>query len=235
MRIDLHLHTSGSWDSLSDPEAVLRRARARGLDRIAITDHNSVEVGLAMAALHPEHVIPGEEVRTAEGIDVIGLYLSSAIPRGTPARETCRRIREQGGVVYLPHPYARGKGGSGALADPLAPLVDVVEVFNARLLSRERNQRAAELARRHGLLRGAGSDAHTVPEVGGTWVELPPHPNTAPAFLEALASASVHGKTAPPTAFLRSNLAKVRKRLGWASSGRVYGQHGAELETRRAE
>jgi len=214
MRIDLHLHTSGSWDSLSDPEAVLRRALDRGLDRIAITDHNSVEVALAMAARHPERVVVGEEVRTAEGIDVIGLYLSNAIPKGTPARETCLRIREQGGIVYLPHPYARGKGGSGALAEALAPLLDVVEVFNARLLSRERNEKAVELARNHGLLRGAGSDAHTLAEVGGTWVELPSHANTPAALIEALASAEVHAKAAHPVVFLGSNLAKVRKALG---------------------
>ena len=223
MRIDLHLHTWGSWDSLSDPEAVLRRALDRGLDRIAITDHNSVEVGLAMAALHPEHVIPGEEVRTAEGIDVIGLYLSSVIPKGTPARETCRQIREQGGVAYLPHPYAIGKGRSGAFADELAPFIDVVEVFNARLLRGKLNERAADLARRHGLLRGAGSDAHTVGEVGTTWVELPIHANTPKAFFEALASAEVHGKTAHLGAFLGSNLAKVRKRLGWRARTRAAG------------
>ena len=233
MRIDLHLHTWGSWDSLSDPEAVLRRALDRGLDRIAITDHDSVEVGLAMAGLHPGRVIPGEEVRTAEGIDVIGLYLSSVIPRGTPARETCRQIREQGGVAYLPHPYASGKGGSGAFAEELAPFIDVVEVFNARLLKGERNERAADLARRRGLLRGAGSDAHTLGEVGSTWVELPAHPNTPEAFLEALASAEVHGKTAHPAAFLGSNLAKVRKRLGWRARTRGAWSGRADLEPRR--
>jgi predicted metal-dependent phosphoesterase TrpH len=235
MRIDLHLHTSGSWDSLSDPEAVLRRALERGLDRIAITDHDSVEVGLAMAARYPQRVIPGEEVRTAEGIDLIGLYLSSAIPRGTPAREACRQIREQGGVVYLPHPYARGKGGSGALAEALAPLLDVVEVFNARLLAPERNGKAVELARRRGLLRGAGSDAHTLGEVGGAWVELPSHPSTPAALLEALASAEVHGKTAHPAVFLGSNFAKVRKRLGWRARGHWPGRSALETEPRRAE
>lgn len=214
LRIDLHLHTRGSWDCVSDPERVLARARRRGVGRIAITDHNVLAVALEAHARHPEAVIPGEEVRTAEGVDVIGLYLSEEIPRGTPARETCRRIKDQGGIVYLPHPYAPGKGGSGHLADELAPLLDVVEVFNARLLGPRANGKAGELARRRGLLRGAGSDAHTVGEVGNAWVEVPPHPNEPDALLEALASARIHGRRARPHAFLLSNLAKVWKGIG---------------------
>ena len=91
VRLDLHLHTEGSWDCLSDPEELLARARAQGLARIAITDHDGLGVARRMAERHPDNVIPGEEVRTAEGIDVIGLYLSEEIPKGTPAREVCRQ------------------------------------------------------------------------------------------------------------------------------------------------
>jgi predicted metal-dependent phosphoesterase TrpH len=213
LRIDLHLHTRGSWDCLSDPERVVRRARRRGLGRIAVTDHDRLSVALEMAERHPEMVIPGEEVRTAEGVDVIGLYLREEIPRGTPARETCRRIRDQGGIVYLPHPFAPGKGRSGNLAEELVPLLHVVEVFNARLIVPGRNDRALELARRHDLLRGAGSDAHTIGEVGNAWVEVTHHPNRPEALLEALASARIHGRRTGPHAFVASNLAKVWKRV----------------------
>jgi dephospho-CoA kinase len=213
MRLDLHMHTRGSWDCLSDPEAVLARARSRGVDRIAITDHNELDVALEMAARHPEHVIPGEEVKTAEGIDVIGLYLSERIPKGTPADETCRRIREQGGIPYLPHPYARGKGGGGRYADALAPLCDVVEVFNARLHPGRLNDPAPDLAVRHGALRAAGSDAHTVGEVAGAWVEVPRHPNTPHALRRALAVGRVHGRTSSNLVHLASTWAKVRKKL----------------------
>jgi predicted metal-dependent phosphoesterase TrpH len=216
LRIDLHLHTRGSWDCLSDPDRVLARARERGVDRIAITDHDRLGVALEMAARHPDAVIPGEEVRTAEGVDVIGLYLSEEIPRGTPARETCERIRAQGGIAYLPHPYAPGKGGGGRLAEDLAAIVDVVEVFNARLLRKGRNARAGELARTAGRLRGAGSDAHTVGEAGNAWVEVPHHPNEPGALLEALASARIGGRTAGPHVFVASNLAKVWKRVSGA-------------------
>jgi len=214
LRIDLHLHTRGSWDSVSDPEAVLERARRRGVGRIAITDHNRLEVALEMAARYPDAVIPGEEVKTAEGIDVIGLYLTEEIPKGTPARETIERIREQGGIPYLPHPYAAGKGGSGRYAEELAPLVDVVEVFNSRLRPRSANRKGLELARRHGKLQGAGSDAHSVGEVGNAWVELPAHPNEPQALLAALAQAVPQGERAGLHVFLVSNWAKVRKKLG---------------------
>jgi predicted metal-dependent phosphoesterase TrpH len=217
LRLDLHLHTHGSWDSLSDPEAVLARARSRGVGRIAITDHNRLHVALEMAARHPDAVIPGEEVKTAEGIDVIGLYLHEEIPRGTPMLETCRRIRAQGGIVYLPHPYAAGKGGSGRYAEALAPEVDVVEVFNARLRSRRANRRAAELAGRTGRLSGAGSDAHTPGEAGNAWVEVPHHPNEPGALLEALATGGdqvrVQGRRAGLHVFVLSNGAKLWKKV----------------------
>ena len=209
----MHLHTNGSWDCLSDPQSVLAAARARGYARIAITDHDRVGVALRMAEAHPDWIIPGEEVRTAEGVDVIGLYLSREIPRGTPAAETIVRIRAQGGIAYLPHPYAGGKGGGGRLADELAPLCDVVEVFNARLHAPGANPRAEELAARHGKLRGAGSDAHTVREVGNAFVELPRHPNRPDALLAALGRATSGGREASRLVHLASTWAKVAKKL----------------------
>ena len=213
MRLDLHLHTAGSWDCLSDPEAVLERALSRGLDRIAITDHNRLHVALRLAEEHPDRIIPGEEVKTAEGVDIIGLYLSEEIPKGTPAHETIERIRDQGGIPYLPHPYASGKGGGGRLADTLAPLCDVVEVFNGRLHKARLNLRAEELAARHGKLRGAGSDAHTLGELGRVFVELPEHENSRDGLLGALASASTSGVASSYLVHLASTWAKVRKKL----------------------
>ena len=219
MRVDLHLHTAGSWDCLSDPERVLETAIARGYQRIAMTDHNRVSVALRMAEAYPDRIIPGEEVKTAEGVDVIGLYLSEEIPKGTPARETIAGIRDQGGIPYLPHPYAGGKSGGGRLADELAPLCDVVEVFNARLHSADANRRAAELATRHAKLRGAGSDAHTIGELGNAFVDLPAHPNRPDALLGALASGRTGGSEAPHLVHLASTWAKLRKKLPGGPTG----------------
>ena len=213
LRIDMHLHTHASWDCLSDPEKVLARAMDRGLDRIAITDHNRLWAAREMARRHPDRIIPGEEVKTAEGIDVIGLYLEEEIPKGTPAGEVCARVREQGGLVYLPHPYARGKGGSGRYAEELADHADIIEVFNARLHDPALNQAAADLAERRNLPGGAGSDAHSLWEVGRAHVELPSHPNRPDAFLKALASARVSGVASPHAVHLVSTFAKFARRM----------------------
>ena len=215
IRVDMHNHTRGSFDCLSDPEELLGRARERGIRRLAITDHNALGVAREMHGKYPDEIIPGEEVKTREGFDLIGLYLQIEIPKGTPAREVCERVREDGGVLYLPHPYASGKGGGGKFAEEMAPLVDVVEVFNARLHPGKLNRSAADLARRHGKLSGAGSDAHTLREVGGAWVELPVHENTPEGLLGALAQAQVVGRTAPLWIHAASTWAKVRKGLPW--------------------
>ncbi len=219
MRIDMHLHTAGSWDCLSDAEAVLERAVSLGYGRIAITDHNRIEVALRMAERHPDRIIPGEEVKTGEGIDVIGLYLSHEIPEGTPAVDTIALIRDQGGIPYLPHPYAGGKGGGGKFAETLGAMCDVVEVFNARLHSAHLNEQAEALAKRHSKLRGAGSDAHTVGELGSAFVELPEHPNRPDALLKALASATVGGRESSRLVHLASTWAKLRHRLPGAPTG----------------
>jgi predicted metal-dependent phosphoesterase TrpH len=152
-------------------------------------------------------------VKTAEGIDVIGYYLREVIPKGTPAREVCERVRDQGGLSYLPHPFASGKGGGGKFAEELAPLVDIVEVFNARLHPGRLNLPAEELAARHSKPRGAGSDAHTVWEVAGAWVEVPRHENRPEALLEALHTSRVRGILTPWAVHLASTWAKIRKRL----------------------
>ena len=213
IRLDLHNHTRGSWDCLSDPEALLQRARGRGIDRIAITDHNRLGVALAMHEKYPDLIIPGEEVKTREGIDLIGLFIRKEIPKGTGAEDACHLIREDGGIVYLPHPYAPGKGGGGRFAEDLVSSVDIVEVFNARLHPGRWNLPAEELARSHGKLRGAGSDAHTLREVGGAWVEVPPHPNRPEELLQALENGKVEGRTAPWWVHLASTWAKVRRTL----------------------
>lgn len=213
MTLDLHLHTVGSWDSLSDPEALLARAASQGIDRLAMTDHNELFVARAMAERYPDRVIPGEEVKTAEGIDVIGLYLTEVIPKGTPARETIARIRGQGGIPYLPHPFARGKGGGGAFVEELAPLVDVIEVFNSRLHPEALNAPTRPVVARFGRLSSAGSDAHTVGEIGNVQLRVPRHGNSAEELRFALARATWTGCEASRLVHLGSTWAKVRKKL----------------------
>lgn len=214
MRVDMHLHTSRSFDCLSRPDRVLDAAMARGLDRICITDHNEIATALEMKRRFPDRIIVGEEVKTAERVDIIGLFISEKIPKGTPARRTCEIIHEQGGIVYVPHPFAGGKGGGGRILDSIADLIDAMEGFNARLHQQALNDQAVEWAQRHGKPLGAGSDAHTLAEVGRGFVELPYFDDEPGAFLAALKQSTLHGTMSPRSVHLASTWAKVRKRLG---------------------
>jgi hypothetical protein len=224
LRIDMHVHTARSHDCLSEPEAVVRAARAAGLDRVCITDHNALDTALRLRDRHPAFVIPGEEVRTAEGVDIIGLFLSQPIPKGTPARETCERIRAQGGVVYVPHPFARGKGGDGRVLAVIEDLIDALETFNARLHDPALNERAAAWAAEREVPGGGGSDAHTLGEVGGAWVEVPSLADGPAGLIAALKHGSVHGRASSRAVHLASTWAKVVKRIG----GRVSRDGGRE-------
>ena len=215
LRVDLHCHTRISFDCLSHPRDVLRVAAERGIDRLAITDHNEIDSALELHAAAPDRVLVGEEVKTREGFDVIGLFLTELIPRRTPALETCERIRAQGGVVYIPHPFDTARSGAGEhLLAGLVHLVDVVEVHNSRCLLESFNSRAADWADRNGKLSGAGSDAHTLAEIGRGYVEVPPFEHERESFLAALRSGRVTGR-GRSSAFCRaaSTYAKLRKKL----------------------
>jgi predicted metal-dependent phosphoesterase TrpH len=182
VRLDLHNHTSFSADGGLTPSELLRAAKARGLDCIAVTDHNTVRGALGALELAASdsslpRVIPGIEVFTKDG-EVIGLYVTEDIPKGTPLKEAVDRIRELGGLVYLPHPYDVFRRGavSGGERENAALYADVIEVCNGRALGLRAGAKSARLAARLGKPRGAGSDAHHEREVGRSYVvvsELP--------------------------------------------------------------
>lgn len=208
LRVDLHIHTRASHDCLSDYADVVATARARGLQRIAIIDHNEIEGALRVHDLAPDLVIIGEEVKTAEGVDIAGLFLKERIPKGTPAEETARAIREQGGLVYVPHPFAGSKGAGEEVLAAIEPWVDVVEVFNARIHQPVRNDMARAWAEERHLPAGAGSDAHTLREIGRGVVEVPRYDGKED-FLEALRSGRVVGRSSSRLVHLASSWAKV--------------------------
>ena len=155
----------------------------------------------AAAWTGPVRVIVGEEIRTQAG-EVIGLFLTERIPYVLPVADVVARIRAQGGLVYLPHPFDPARGSVGAAADGLcaAGMADVIEVFNAKIADQDLNARAADLAARWGLPGGAGSDAHDPAGVGAAYLEMPDFDGPG-EFLAALASARVAGEYrghAPP-------------------------------------
>lgn len=213
LRMDMHIHTHASFDCLNSPERVLEVARARGMDRVVITDHNEVGAAQALHELDPERVLIGEEVKTKERVDIIGILLRECIPKGTPARETCERIREQGGVVYLPHPFDTHRSGGGGLLEEIGELVDVVEAHNARSWKPGLNLRAEAWARAHGKLLGAGSDAHTLSEIGRGFMAVPPFAPDREGLLGALRAGQIAGRTvSSPLCHVSSTYAKLRKR-----------------------
>jgi predicted metal-dependent phosphoesterase TrpH len=214
LRMDMHLHTWRSFDSLNRPEALLDAARRRGIDRLIVTDHNEIRGALEMKEMDSERIIVGEEVKTREGVDVIGIFMRELIPKGTPARETAERIRDQGGVVYMPHPFDSSRVGAADVLAELRDLIDIVEVHNARCFPRSLNDRARAWAVEHGKLMGSGSDAHTIPELGRGHVEVPPFDPDREGLLAALARGRVAGTmSTSPVYRLASNWAKVRKML----------------------
>jgi predicted metal-dependent phosphoesterase TrpH len=167
---DLHLHTSWSHDCSIEVDELLDHAEAQGLGAIAVTDHNVF--GGALEAVERARgrrlvVIPGEEVKTADQGEVIGLFLREEIPRGMSFGDTIEAVRAQGGLVYLPHPFDRMHAipKPATLHRHLAE-IDVFEVYNARLLFEAYNDEALRFARKYNLMRGAGSDAHVLAGVG---------------------------------------------------------------------
>ena len=187
--IDLHCHTSASFDSLARPEAVVRKAATLGLTHLAITDHDKIDGALRArdAAPHGLFVIIGEEVKTADG-DLIALFLEHAVAPGLSAHDTIAAVRAQGGLVGIPHPFDRFRGSM--LKDPrleaIAAEVDWVEAHNARIVGGSGNERAAAFARDVGLPGVAVSDAHSVLEVGVAYTALDGDPGTPAGLLAAL-------------------------------------------------
>ncbi len=190
---DLHMHTDHSHDCAVPVPALLDHAESIGLGAIAITDHNvfsGAQEALELARGRELIVIPGEEVKTDSG-EVIGLFLDQEIPRGMSMGDTIAAIREQEGVVYLPHPFDRLHTIPDAttLHRHLAE-IDVFEVFNARLLFEAMNDEALRFARKYNLTMGAGSDAHVLQGVGTGLVRLRAF-ETPEEFLISLRNAEI--------------------------------------------
>jgi predicted metal-dependent phosphoesterase TrpH len=209
--VDFHTHTHISKDSLTSPEQFIRIARRRGLDRVAVTDHNSIAGALAAHALDPERIIVGEEIMTTKG-EILAAYVTETIPRGLSPLETIRRLREQGAFISVSHPFDSWRSGAWTLEDLLeiTPLVDAIEVFNARCTRAEDNQRAKDFAIQHGLPGTAGSDAHATFELGNARMVLPQF--TGPDELKKVISdGQVEGGLSPFWVHFASFYARWRK------------------------
>lgn len=213
-KVDLHSHTVYSKDCLTPPAKLVAQARARGLDKIAVTEHNNLAGARAAKELDPDLVIVGQEIMTTRG-EIIAYYVQEEVPRGLPPEEAIARLREQGAVISIPHPLDTLRGSAMGRENVMAilHLVDALEVRNARCVRPADNAAAAALAATHGKLATAGSDAHTLFEVGRCMLEMPPFEDNAASFLAALSQAQPCGTESPFWPHLASTYAKVHKRL----------------------
>ena len=216
-KVDLHSHTYWSKDCLVSFEAIIAFCARRGVDKIAITDHNTVDGALKMASLAPDLVIPGEEIMTNRG-EILAYFVKETVPPGLSPVETLRRLRDQGAVISVSHPFDRFRKGAWEEADLLSikDQVDAVEVFNARCIFDEDNQKSQAFARLHRLLGTAGSDAHSYVEYGAGHLLMDPF-DSPESFRTALRTATFGGKLSPAFVHGNSSAAKWLKKLGLRS------------------
>ncbi|MCS7285584.1 MAG: PHP domain-containing protein [Anaerolineae bacterium] len=209
-KIDLHLHTYYSKDGLCSPARVVELSQARGLAKIAITDHNSIVGALEAKKIAPEFVIVGEEVKTKKG-ELLALFIEEEIPPGLDPLETIRRIREQGGIVGIPHPFDRlRREAMGHYALEIIGEVDFLEGFNARTIFTADDAKAFQVALERGIPVSGGSDAHTPWEIGMAWVEVEPFRGEK-ELLEVLRKGRITGRRSPLWVHIFSTLAKFRQ------------------------
>ena len=213
-RVELHCHSRYSFDSLISPEAIVAACQERGIDRIAITEHNNIAGAMAIQQLAPELVIVGEEIKTVEG-EVIAWFVQEEVPRGLSLAETIARLKEQSAVIGIPHPLDSLRGGSALGLEATLRIidqVDAIEVLNARCMRASDNTAARRLAQEHGKLMTAGSDAHSAGEIGAATMLMPPF-HDADSFRASLSQGTIKGGRSSQVVRLYSTYAKLYKRL----------------------
>ena len=215
-KADLHVHTCYSKDSISSPEKVVQHCLDISINCLAVTDHDTISGALEVKRIAPFTIIIGEEVLTSCG-EIIGLFLTEEIPPHLSPEETVARIKAQGGLVCIPHPFDRFRPHSRLRRNALEkiiPDVDLIEVFNSRTFLRQDSARALQLAQSRGLPGTVGSDAHVVREIGRSFMELPEF-NDAEQFRLALGQGKIFTQRASPLVHfynIRNRLIKLLKR-----------------------
>lgn len=213
LNLEFHCHTNVSKDSLVRPEDLIQAARKRGIDRLVITDHNSIVGALAAQRLDPELVIVGEEIMTTSG-EILAAFVTEEIPAGLTPGETIRRLKDQGAFISVSHPYDTHRKGGWKEADLLeiVPYVDAIEIFNSRCLDAQFNVRAQAFAEKHNLAGTVGSDAHALFELGRSVMMLDQFEGPD-GMRNVVKQAEFKTRLSPWWVHLFSTYAKQRKRV----------------------
>lgn len=213
-QVELHSHTNWSKDCVVDFDAIIRRCEKLGIDRIAITDHNTAEGALAIQKIAPDLVIVGEEIMTTQG-ELLGYFMKETIPAGLSPEETIKRLRDQNAVISVSHPFDRLRKGAWQEEDLLRIIdkVDAIETFNARCIFPQDNEKALAFAEKHGLIGTIGSDAHSRVEYGRALARMQPFEG-AGDFLASLRTAEFVRRYSSFFVHFHSKTAKWSKNLG---------------------
>ena len=206
---EFHCHSVYSPDSLVKIEDLIETCQARGIRKVAITDHNSIAGALIASKLAPDMVIVGEEIETTEG-ELIAYFMTEEIPYGLPPIEVIKRLKDQGAFISISHPFDEQRNGhwNAEKIEEILPDLDAIEVFNARCLSPRYNQTAADFAKKHQISGLAGSDAHSLSELGRAAVLLPDF-NSAQELRHAVRTAGWTSQASSPLVHLVSTFSKL--------------------------
>jgi len=207
------MHSRYSLDCNMPLEKIIERCREAGVNCIALCDHGTAEGALKLREIAPFKVIVAEEVLTPYG-EIMGMFLEETIPSGLSVEETISRIRAQGGLVCIPHPFDtfRHSALKSHVIEEIADRIDIFEVLNARGVLGRDSAKAEAFAAKHGLIRSAGSDAHTPREIGNAYVEMPDFEGRDD-FLEALKKGKISGRRTNPLIHFASLWARIKSKL----------------------
>ncbi len=212
LKADLHVHTKYSVDCNTPVEKIVSRCLEIGINCVAICDHGTAEGALRMREIAPFKVIVAEEIKTLDG-EIMGMFLEKTIPSRISVKEAISQIRAQGGLVCIPHPFDRLRRSAlrNNVIEEIAEQIDIVEVFNSRIFFPQNSAKALALALKYGVAQSAGSDAHTLSEIGNAYVEMPEF-NGKDDFLQALEKGNISGHRTSPLVHFASAWTKLRKR-----------------------
>lgn len=212
LKVDFHSHTHYSPDSLTTIEDLIHTARKSGLDRLVVTDHNCLAGAREAYAAAPDLVIIGEEVQTTRG-EFLAAYVTEELPKGLEWQEALKRLKDQNAFIGLSHPFdPRRSGWPLETLIELAPQVDAIEVFNARVVIKEYNERALKFAKKHHIAGTVGSDGHHHSEIGKAYSIVPDFQD-ADSLRLAIKTAEVGGSLASPFVHFYSSWARVEKQF----------------------
>ena len=191
-------------------ETVIEGCLKKGIDCVAIADHGTTEGGLRLKEIAPFKVIVAEEILTPDG-EIIGMFLKETIPSGLSVAQVIARIKAQDALVYIPHPFdTLTRFGLGAeIMEAMISQIDIIEAFNARSPLAQPSNRAGAFADKHGLAKGAGSDAHSPGEIGNAYVTMPDFQGKDD-FLPALAQGAIYGRRAHPMVHFYSAWSRLK-------------------------